>query len=120
MDSDEPVSREQTTGNGIQEYGKRHHGKRGTGYRTGYGTGDLCIPRHGFHLKSTPGNVAIPKPWEGSGENWAMRWDYVQVALCGVNSACVSALTAGMRCLASRATLPRALEYGHFGRGQVR
>ena len=41
VDSDEPVSREQTTGNGIQEYGKRHHGKRGTGYRTGYGTGDL-------------------------------------------------------------------------------
>ena len=47
-----------------------------------------------------------------------MRWDYVQVALCGVNSACVSALTAGMRCLASRATLPRALEYSHFGRSQ--
>ena len=42
-----------------------------------------------------------------------------QVALCGVNSACVSALTAGMRCLASRAALPRALGYGHFGRGQV-
>ena len=106
------------------EYGKRHHGKRGTGYRTGYGTGDLdgrsMYPsRHGDHLKSTPGNVA--KPWEGSagreqGDEMGLR------SGCGgwrVNSACVSALTAGMRCLASRATLPCALGYSHSGRSQV-
>ena len=84
-------------------------------------TGDL-YPSSGVHLKSTPGNVAKPYSWEGSGEN--CMGDEM-----GLRSGCAvwreqrvhgsSALTAGMRCLASRAALPRALEYSHFGRGQV-
>ena len=89
-------------GNGLRDTG------RGTGRGTGRAiwTGDLCIPRHGFHLKSTPGNVA--KPWEGSGENWAMRWDYAQVALCGVYSACVKRAA----CAASRRVLPSPVLWG--------
>ena len=64
-------------------------------------------------------NEIRDKMWDTGDGIRGQKTGYAGGCRCGVNSACVSALTAGMRCLASRATLPRALEYSHFGRGQV-
>ena len=96
VDSDEPVSKVQITG--IRNIRDIYMGVKDTG---------------------SLDNEIRDKMWDTGDGIRGQKTGYAGGCRCGVNSACVSALTAGMRCLASRATLPRALEYSHFGRGQV-